>query len=133
MVSIGGIEKPLRRSAAEVVDASLLSQVGLLADALLQATTQSTRLLLGALSHGQAGDDRYDGALSFYRLDQAPTSVSGTERELLDGLTNMVWDERVARWPDLERLGRKMAAMGMGPEVLQPEFDVRAQPSNSTP
>ena len=133
MVSIGGVEKSLRHSAAEVVEASLLSQVGLLADALLQATTQSTRLLLGALSRGQAGDDRYDGALSFHRFDQAPTSVSGAERELLDGLANMDWDERVARWPDLERLGRKMAAMGMGAEVLQPDFDVRAQPRNSTP
>lgn len=130
MISIGGVEKPLRRSAAAVAGANLLHQVVLLADALLQSTTQSTRLLLGALSHGQAGDDAYDGALSFHRFDQPPASLQGAERALLEQLADMTWDDRVARWGDLERLGREMAATGMGPEVLQPDFDVRALPGH---
>jgi hypothetical protein len=133
MVSIGGVEKPLRRSAAEVADASLLSQVVLLSDALLQATTQSTRLLLGALSHGQGGDDAYEGALSFHRFDQVPASVQAAERELLDRLAVNTWDERVALWPELEQLGRRMAAAGMGAGMLQADFDVRALPGAPTP
>ncbi|MDM0085718.1 DUF4062 domain-containing protein [Variovorax sp. J31P179] len=125
MISIGGVEKALRRSAAEVARAYLLPQVLLAVNALLRTTTQSTRLLLGALSQGHGGDDVYDGALSFQRFDQAPASLQGAERELLDRLADMSWDERVEHWPDLERLGRVMAAAGMSVDVLHPDFDVR--------
>jgi len=133
MMSIGGVDKPSRHSAVEVADASLMRQIVLLVDTLLRATTQSTRLLLGALSHGQAGDDTYGGALSFHRFDQAPGSLQGAERELLERLGDMSWDQRVASWPELESLGRSMAGMAMGADILQPDFDVRALPGEPGP